>query len=151
MHLHTPAILSFSASDNDPVFKNTILLITLLDKNGAIGFIINKIFPRKLNELTAFSNAPPFPLYAGGPVADTELFFIHQRPDIIRDGNAIDSHLYFGGDFEQGVAAIREGRLTTNDIKIFIGYCGWDKGELETELQEGSWLQSGLKNPFLMY
>nr|WP_317235940.1 YqgE/AlgH family protein [Niabella hibiscisoli] len=24
-------------------------------------------------------------------------------------------------------------------MKIFIGYCGWDTGELEAEIAEGSW------------
>ena len=26
------------------------------------------------------------------------------------------------------------------DIKIFIGYCGWNTSELEAEIAEGSWL-----------
>ncbi len=34
---------------------------------------------------------------------------------------------------------IDNNQLTGNDIKVFIGYCGWDKNELEAEITEGSW------------
>jgi putative transcriptional regulator len=29
--------------------------------------------------------------------------------------------------------------LSADEVKIFVGYCGWDAGELESEIEEGSW------------
>ncbi|RYF93952.1 MAG: YqgE/AlgH family protein, partial [Chitinophagaceae bacterium] len=29
--------------------------------------------------------------------------------------------------------------ITFQHIKIFIGYCGWDFGELEAEIADGHW------------
>ena len=48
-----------------------------------------------------------------------------------------------GGNFKQAIAHINSGLLTEADIKIFIGYCGWDKGELEEEIASGNWLITG--------
>jgi putative transcriptional regulator len=40
---------------------------------------------------------------------------------------------------EQVIQAINTGDSNPQDIQLFIGYCGWDEGELEAEVEEGSW------------
>jgi putative transcriptional regulator len=132
-------ILKSSEELNDTFFENAEIILTQNDVNGAIGFVINKLFPRKLNELIEFRDSVPFPLYEGGPVAMESLYFIHRRPDFIESGIRFAKGLYYGGDFNQAVAQINNGALTESDIKIFIGYCGWDANELEAEVEEGSW------------
>ncbi|RFM26008.1 YqgE/AlgH family protein [Deminuibacter soli] len=125
---------------NDTVFENTVLFITEYNDKGAMGFIINQQFPRKLNELEAFKHITPFPLYLGGPVDQEHLYFIHQRPDLITGGTPITSSIFFGGDFQSAIKHIHNNTLTQKDIKIFIGYCGWDNLELDEEIAEGSWV-----------
>ena len=44
-----------------------------------------------------------------------------------------------GGNMEQVIQAINTGGTNAQEIQLFIGYCGWDEGELEAELKEGSW------------
>jgi putative transcriptional regulator len=34
---------------------------------------------------------------------------------------------------------LSNGQLSSSQGKIFIGYCGWDTGELQAEIEEGSW------------
>jgi putative transcriptional regulator len=43
---------------------------------------------------------------------------------------------------EQVIKAINTNSASDQQIKLFIGYCGWDEGELEAELEEGSWTVS---------
>lgn len=124
---------------NGTVFEQVIIFITEYNANGATGFVINKPFDRQLNELAEFSSSPGFPLYEGGPVDQEHLFFVHRQPELAEGGTAVNG-IYNGGNFKQAVAAINNGRITTADIKIFIGYCGWDGGELEAEIKEGSWI-----------
>jgi putative transcriptional regulator len=40
---------------------------------------------------------------------------------------------------DQVIKAINTEDMNEKEIQLFIGYCGWDVGELEAELQEGSW------------
>ena len=139
MKLSAGKILISNASLEDPNFSNTLIFITQYNEAGAMGLVINRLFERPLNALAEFSHCRAFPLYAGGPVDKEHLFFIHRRPDLIPDGDAITGKLYFGGDFTQAIAHINQHALDEAGIKICIGYCGWDKGELEAEIEEGSW------------
>lgn len=140
MQITPGTILTSSPAMDDPNFEKAIVFITEYNDNGAMGFVINKPFPRTLNELAEFRHSKAFPLYAGGPVNKEGLFFLHQRADIIGGGNPVAGSIYLGGNFEQAVRGINNKSLTEKDIKLFVGYCGWDLGELDKEIAEGSWM-----------
>jgi putative transcriptional regulator len=120
-------------------FEHTTILIVEHDEAGTIGFVTNKPFEKSLHELIEFNYAKPFPLMDGGPVDRDHLFVLHNRPDLIDGGKQIPNGLYLGGNMEQVIQAINTGGAKPQEIQIFIGYCGWDEGELEVELEEGSW------------
>jgi putative transcriptional regulator len=75
----------------------------------------------------------------GGPVDREHLFVLHKRPDLIDGGIHIPNGLYLGGNMDQVIEAINTSDFTEHEIQLFIGYCGWDLGELKAELEEGSW------------
>lgn len=132
-------LLNSSKALTDSIFEQTVILIAECNEKGALGFIINKAFGRNLNELEEFKDSFPFPIYYGGPVDLEHLYFVHQRPDIISEGVLIANGMYIGGNFQQAVQGIIKRNLTTADLKIFTGYCGWNACELEDEIEEGSW------------
>jgi putative transcriptional regulator len=123
----------------DTIFEKSEIFVTEYNEKGAMGFIINKEFPRKLNELEEFKHIIPFPIYLGGPVDQEHLYFVHQRPDLIEGGVLVTDNIFLGGDFKSAVKNIDNNILAEKDIKIFIGYCGWDYLELDEEIAEGSW------------
>jgi putative transcriptional regulator len=127
---------------NGSFFEDTIILIVEHNEAGTIGFVTNKSFGKSLHEIIEFNHSKPFPLMDGGPVDRDHLFVLHKRPDIIDEGKEIPNGLYFGGNMEQVVEAINTRDASKEEIQIFIGYCGWDAGELEAELEEGSWTLS---------
>lgn len=139
MKLAAGKILMSTAAMDDPNFKTAIVFITEYNNEGATGFVINKPFGRNLNELVEFISSPPFPLYAGGPVDKEHLFFIHRSNKLIPGGTRVTGNIYFGGDFKTAIGHINNGTVTGSHIKICIGYCGWDTGELEAEIAEGCW------------
>ena len=132
-------ILISSSSMDDAYFNKSVLFITEHNEQGAMAFVINKIFERPLNQLLEFSKSPAFALYNGGPVDTAHLFFIHRSNGLIPGGTKIIGDIYFGGDFKQAIKLLNNKTITASAIKIFVGYCGWDTLELEAELAEGSW------------
>ena len=129
-----------TAELNGSFFEDTTILIVEHNEDGSIGFVTNKSVGKSLHELIEFNHSKPFPLMDGGPVDRDHLFVLHKRPDIIDGGKEIPNGLYFGGNMEQVVDAINTKAAGKEEIQIFIGYCGWDDGELEAELEEGSWI-----------
>ena len=140
MALQAGSFLASTAALDGTVFEKATVFISEYNERGATGFILNKPFGRRLNELEEFKDSPAFPIYEGGPVDQEHLFFVHRRPELAAGGEAVNG-IYTGGDFKQAVTAIKAHTLTPADAKILLGYCGWDAGELEAEIAEGSWVE----------
>lgn len=121
------------------IFEHTTILIVKHNDEGSIGFVTNKSFGKSMHELIEFSHAKPFPIMDGGPVDRDHLFVLHKRPDLIEGGEKLNNGFYLGGNMDQVIEAINTIGLNEQEIQLFIGYCGWDLGELEAEIEEGSW------------
>jgi putative transcriptional regulator len=128
-----------TAALNDSFFEHTTILIVEHNEAGSLGFVTDKPFEKSLHELIEFKHSKPFPLMDGGPVDRDHLFVLHKRPDLIEGGKEIPNGFYFGGNMEQVIEAINTKAAGEQEIQVFIGYCGWDEGELEAEVEEGSW------------
>ena len=55
--------LTSTALLNGTFFEQTVIFITEYNEKGAMGFVVNRQFPRRLNELVEFMHAGPFPIY----------------------------------------------------------------------------------------
>jgi putative transcriptional regulator len=128
-----------TAALNGSFFEHTTILIVEHNEAGSLGFVTDKPFEKSLHELIEFKHSKPFPLMDGGPVDRDHLFVLHKRPDLIEGGKEIPNGFYFGGNMEQVIEAINTKAAGEHEIHVFIGYCGWDEGELKAELEEGSW------------
>jgi putative transcriptional regulator len=131
------SILNATPSLDGTYFEGALIFLTEHNTKGAAGFVINKLFPRKLNELQEFNDAASIDIYEGGPVDNEHLYFIHKIPSL--GGEWVKGDLYFGGDFQKAAKLLTVGQLSSNEVKLFLGYCGWDASELEAEIEEGSW------------
>lgn len=119
--------------------RSAVLLVDYSD-TGAVGFILNKPIKTRIDEL--FSDFPSTnpEVYAGGPVSDDNLFYIHTLGDLIKGSIRIKDNLFWGGDFEELKVAIMTGKAGADQVRFFIGYSGWSAGQLEMEITENSWL-----------
>ncbi|TWI84994.1 putative transcriptional regulator [Lacibacter cauensis] len=139
MNIKAGTIIISTALLDDSEFEKVAIVITEHNEKGAVGYVFNQPFPRNFNELEEFKHSIPVPLYAGGPVQTDMLYFMHCRPDLVEGGDLVAADVYMNGDFRKAVQLLNNGTLSIHEVRLFIGYCGWDAGELEAELEEGSW------------
>ncbi|MBP5998881.1 MAG: YqgE/AlgH family protein [Sediminibacterium sp.] len=139
-HLNAGIDINSTNALNGSFFEHATILIVEHNEKGSLGFVTNKPFSKSLHELIEFNHVKPFPLMDGGPVDRNHLFVLHKRPDLIDGGEQITNGLYLGGNMEQVIKAINAGVVNEHEIQLFIGYSGWDAGELVAEVEEGSWI-----------
>lgn len=139
MNLQAGSVIISTVLLNDTCFEKVAVVITEHNEKGTIGYVFNQPFPRSFNELEEFKHSIPVPLYAGGPVQTDKLYFMHCRPDLINGGDVVAGDVYMNGDFKKAVQLLNNGTISIHEVRLFIGYCGWDEKELEAEIEEGSW------------
>lgn len=131
-------------------FNRSIILLVAHSDKGAVGFILNKQveFPVK----SVISDFPEFEsnVCIGGPVATDSIYFLHKLGKKIHGSIPVTKNIYWGGDFEQLKDKIRSEEINPSDIRFFLGYSGWDSGQLEDEIKENSWLVNDVDEEVIM-
>ena len=122
--------------------RSVVLLIDHVESEGSFGIIINNTLNVSVNHIVDVF--PDFEglVFLGGPVADNQLFFIHTLGPLIPDSEPIMEGLYWGGDVETLKTLISIGIANESNTRFYLGYAGWDAGQLVTELVRNSWLVS---------
>ncbi|MFA7688429.1 MAG: YqgE/AlgH family protein [Moheibacter sp.] len=124
---------------NDLNFNRSVVLLTDHNDQGSIGFILNK----PLNE-TVYAYVSElesnFMVYGGGPVETENLYYLHKRPDIIRNSEPISRGVYWSGDYEDVKTAINTGMIGENEIRFYLGYSGWGENQLQSEIEDNAWI-----------
>ena len=139
--ISTPNILS------DYYFKRSIVLITEINDREVMGLIINKQLDYNLSDIDSSVNAKKIKVFSGGPVNQDNLFFIHEKPEIIKNSRLCYDNLCFGGDYEKLIEMINNKEFDwKNKVKFFSGYSGWTIEQLNEEIKEGSWIIDTKKN-----
>lgn len=126
----------------DFYFRRSVVLLADHSDEGTFGLILNKPVDVRFNDV--IKGFPNFraPLYLGGPVQTSNLYFIHTFGNQIGGSMKIQEGLYWGGDIEQVKEMMTLNQLTPNNIRFFIGYSGWVSKQLDRELDENSWVVS---------
>jgi putative transcriptional regulator len=124
----------------DPNFERTVVLLCEHNKEGSIGFVLNKPSVLKFEEAIEGIEGFSSPLFVGGPVQQDTLHFIF-RGSFELDGTVeVSDEISWGGNFEQLLTMINNGLVTNRDFRFFVGYSGWAPDQLEGELKQKSWI-----------
>lgn len=132
----------------DGNFVRSVVLVCEHSAAGTFGLVLNQATDLQLGDVIDDIYAD-LPLFVGGPVQQNTLHYLHRRPDLIEGSIRVEPDLYWSGDFEQVKQAINIGTLTGDDIRFFLGYSGWDGGQLEYEIELRSWIISRTTSDFL--
>ncbi len=135
----------------DPNFKRSVVLVTEHGEDGTIGYILNQVENILLKDVIPDLWDAHNHIYFGGPVAADTLHFIHRAYDKLQSGEDIGNGIYWGGNFETLKILINTNAIQEDEIKFFMGYSGWDNGQLTKELHQNAWMVSDISHPDIIF
>jgi len=130
--------------------RSVVLLANHNQEEGSLGLILNKPINLKLKEVVKEFPNNDFPLFLGGPVHPERLFFLHKLGNRVGGSIEIVDGLFWGGEIEKLMELIDLKLVQPDEVKFFIGYSGWDPGQLDRELKENSWIVSQCSGDLVM-
>jgi len=127
---------------NDFEFNKSVILIVKNDKKETIGFILNKKSNYLLSDVNSKYEELNIPIYKGGPVMINTIHFIHKKTSLFKNSTMITDDIFWGNEYEKAIELIKNKKINKYEIKFFLGYSGWEKKQLNGEIEEKSWLIS---------
>jgi putative transcriptional regulator len=124
---------------DDPNFRRTVVLVGEHGDEGAMGVVLNRV-----STVTVEDAVPPMAdlvgpdelVYVGGPVQPQAVVVL---ADFVDPGRA--EALVLGNvGFLPGEVDDPSDVGDLRSVRVFAGYAGWAAGQLEGELEDGSWL-----------
>lgn len=131
-------LLVSSAGLHDPNFRHTVTLVGEHNHDGALGVVLNR--PLDVTVSESLPGLVPLVgeeeiLFQGGPVQPTSPVLVAEftHPELA------DLPVFGNVGFLIGNVSpqVRPGIIRAH---LFAGYSGWGPGQLEAELEEGSWI-----------
>ena len=137
---------------DDPNFLRTVVLLCEHSlEEGSFGFVLNRKLNYTIDEFVPELNDFKLPVYEGGPVELNTLHFLHQYPQYVTGGKEIIKGVFWGGNFEELIALIISQTVNTEKIRFYLGYSGWDADQLETEMEEKTWIVAAATKNLLFH
>lgn len=125
----------------EPVFARTVIAILEHDADGgALGVVLNRPAEVSIGEVVpsvADLVSAPATLFEGGPVSPTTAIALGMAaPGADADGWVYVVPPLVTVDLDHDPALLA---ATLRSLRVFAGYAGWAPGQLEGEIEEGSW------------
>jgi putative transcriptional regulator len=133
---------------DDPNFERTVVYMVEHHDEGALGLVLNRPSAEQLADpLERWVDAQSSPprVFSGGPVEPDALIALARlEAEVPANGGADDDDYLAPLTGEIASAdlaadpALVVGRISA--LRVFRGYAGWDAGQLEAEIESGSWI-----------
>jgi putative transcriptional regulator len=135
-------ILVASPQLADPNFRRSVVLIIQHNDQGALGLILNRPLETSIDMVwDQVSDSPclsDHPLHQGGP-CESDLLALYSGQaygEAMGDLKVLPGVWFISNKNEiETVLSDADSR-----VRCFIGYSGWGVGQLDAEIQAGSWL-----------
>jgi putative transcriptional regulator len=124
----------------DENFVRSVILLCENNENGSFGLVLNKLSILNLGDLFEVCSTLDCEVFVGGPVEQNTLHFIYFGERQGENSVALGTNLWWGGDFDQIITKLKNKELDIKNFRFFIGYSGWDVGQLDTEIEDKTWI-----------
>lgn len=131
----------------DPSFYRTVVQLVEHNDKGTVGFVLNQPSGFQLCDLLDDCDLE-IPVYIGGPVQQDTLHIIHRITDIPEAVHLVGNACW-SGRFDLIRIMLDEQLAKVSDVRFFLGYSGWDKGQLRNELNQKSWILAEGKENYI--
>jgi putative AlgH/UPF0301 family transcriptional regulator len=124
----------------DPSFAETVILLIRYRADGVVGLMLNRaagVPLSRLRELDGTSNRSD-PVYVGGPVELGAVTALTRAANAPSDADHVGADLY-AVRTKRGLETVLKASKGPDDIRIYLGYCGWTMPQLQNEVAYGSW------------
>ncbi len=139
-----PGFLIAVPQMQDPNFKQSVVFLLERNEEGALGVVINRESPMLLADLCSDHQIP----YAGerdkrvrqgGPVQPEQGMLVYGDEHSDPEGREVCTGLHVSAS--RGTLG-RLCDLERGRFHCYSGYTGWAPGQLEQEIEEGSWVHA---------
>lgn len=134
----------------DPNFVRSVVLLCDHNEGGSFGFVLNKPSLVRVNEVLDRIHNLSEIVYVGGPVQQDTLHFIHTLATIDNPVAVCDG-IFWGGTLDSLTMMDTTAKISDNEIRFFLGYCGWGPGQLEAELEDDAWIVCDFVNERFLF
>jgi putative transcriptional regulator len=132
-------LLVASPALHDPNFRRSVVLLAEHGEAGAMGVVLNRPSDALAAEavpLLADLVEPGSVVYVGGPVEPQAVVVLAEFDDPEEAGALVLGGVGFlRADMDPELVA-----GSTRRARLYAGYAGWSPGQLESELEEESWI-----------
>ncbi len=135
----------------DPNFSRAVVLMLRHDAEGALGVVVNRPLEvtvrQACEQVLGVACDVDGPLHHGGP-CEAVMMVLYPADDADTDtaddadDDAAVPGLKFSTDKDTIEGLLRDAHPAADaaPMKVIVGYSGWGAGQLEGEMQSGSWL-----------
>jgi len=133
----------------DPFFKRSVVYLCEHNEEGAMGLIINKPMENltvegilKKLKISADDRDPAIrldkPVFTGGPLAEDRGFILHSAQRTFTSSIRVSDNTVIttSRDVLESIGTACQPK----NVLVALGYCAWEKDQLENELMENAWL-----------
>jgi putative transcriptional regulator len=124
----------------DPNFAESVILLIRYESDGVVGLMLNHgagVPVSRINDLNGTNNRSD-PLYVGGPVELDTVTALVRTATAPPGGVRLAADLY-AVQTKRGLEAALKASKGPEDLRVYLGYCGWTIPQLQNEVRLGSW------------
>lgn len=125
----------------DPAFAESVILLVHYDRESALGLMINRRttvpLSRALHNLKGAGQRSD-PAYIGGPVETGAAMALFRSNTKLDPGVQVLERIYLIPSQPALEKALAGGK-SADELRVYVGYCGWGPGQLDGETHLGAW------------
>ncbi len=126
----------------DPRFNRMVVLMMQHDESGAFGIVLGPPAEVSIRDLcpslgVSWQREDAPPVRYGGPCEPQRIFLLLGGESAPEETVTVAPGVHLGSSIP---LLKRVGAQKEQSLAVFSGYAGWGSGQLESEIQKGSWI-----------